>query len=169
MFKIVLVDFFLCTHNINNRSSLLFGFKGADKLRIAERQAKEKRLRLWKDFQSKAPQFTGKEKDFNGVVVEIYNGDAVQVKTTTGTFKKVFLSSIRPPREVNRAADEEGKLPPRPKNFRPLYDIPFMFEAREALRKKLIGKKVQCILDFISPARDNFPEKYCYTVTIGGQ
>ena len=25
---------------------------------------------------------------------------------------------------------------------RPLYDIPFMFEAREFLRKKLIGKKV---------------------------
>jgi hypothetical protein len=26
--------------------------------------------------------------------------------------------------------------------FRPLYDIPFMFEAREFLRKRLIGKKV---------------------------
>lgn len=29
------------------------------------------------------------------------------------------------------------------KRFRPLYDIPYMFEAREFLRKKLIGKKVR--------------------------
>lgn len=44
-----------------------------------------------------------------------------------------------------------------------------MFEAREFLRKKLINKKVQCNLDYISPARDNFAEKNCYTVLIGGQ
>ncbi|ELK13885.1 Staphylococcal nuclease domain-containing protein 1 [Pteropus alecto] len=29
------------------------------------------------------------------------------------------------------------------KKLRPLYDIPYMFEAREFLRKKLIGKKSQ--------------------------
>lgn len=66
-------------------------------------------------------------------------------------------------------ADEDGKMPAKPKNFRPLYEIPWMFECREFLRKKLIGKKVQCNLDYISPERDNFPKKYCYTVTIGGQ
>lgn len=67
-------------------------------------------------------------------------------------------------------ADENGEkiVIPRPKNFRPLYDIPWMFEAREFLRKKLIGKRIQCNLDYISPARDGYPEKYCYTVTIGG-
>lgn len=43
-----------------------------------------------------------------------------------------------------------------------------MFEAREFVRKKLINKKVHCNLDYISPARENFPEKHCYTVTIGG-
>ena len=30
---------------------------------------------------------------------------------------------------------------------RPLYDIPYMFEAREFLRKKLIGKKVRASFD----------------------
>ncbi|XP_031619564.1 staphylococcal nuclease domain-containing protein 1 [Contarinia nasturtii] len=149
--------------------SMAFMRSGADKLRAAERQAKEKRVRLWKDYQSNAQTFTGKEKDFNGIVVEIYNGDAISVKTPSGVVKKVFFSSIRPPREAGRAADDEGKLPPRPKNFRPLYDIPWMYECREFLRKKLIGKKIQCNLDYISPARDNFPEKYCYTVTVGGQ
>lgn len=69
----------------------------------------------------------------------------------------------------NRPSEEDGKPVPRPKNFRPLYDIPWMFECREVLRKKLIGKKVQCNLDYISPPRENFAEKYCYTVTIGSQ
>ncbi|KAL5292914.1 SND1 family protein [Megaselia abdita] len=149
--------------------SMAFMKSGADKLRAAERQAKEKRLRLWKDYQSNAQQFSGKEKDFTGTVVEVYNGDAISVKTQNGAIKKVFLSSVRPPREAGRVADEDGKLPPRPKNFRPLYDIPWMFEAREFLRKKLINKKVTCNLDYITEARDNFPEKYCYTVTFGGQ
>lgn len=43
-----------------------------------------------------------------------------------------------------------------------------MFEAREFLRKKLIGKKVNVVVDYIQTAKDNFPEKVCCTVTIGG-
>ena len=43
-----------------------------------------------------------------------------------------------------------------------------MFDAREFLRKKLIGKKVNVVVDYIQTARDNFPEKVCCTVTIGG-
>jgi staphylococcal nuclease domain-containing protein 1 len=141
---------------------------GVDKLRAAERHAKDKRVRLWESYQTPVPSFTGKEKDFNGTVTEVFQGDAINVKSPAGVVKKVFLSSIRPPREANRNPDEEGKMPPRPKNFRPLYDIPWMFETREFLRKKLVGKKVHCTLDYISPARDTYPEKCCYTVTIGG-
>ena len=55
----------------------------------------------------------------------------------------------------------------RPANFRALYDIPYMFEAREFLRKKLIGHNVQVIVDYIQPANDQFPEKTCCTVMIG--
>lgn len=43
-----------------------------------------------------------------------------------------------------------------------------MFEAREFLRKKLIGKKVNVSVDYIQPAKDNFPSKVCCTVTSGG-
>lgn len=43
-----------------------------------------------------------------------------------------------------------------------------MFEAREYLRKKLIGKKVNVTVDYIQAAKDNFPEKTCCTVTISG-
>lgn len=35
---------------------------------------------------------------------------------------------------------DQGK--PNVRVTRPLYDIPYMYEAREFLRKKLIGKKV---------------------------
>ena len=48
--------------------------------------------------------------------------------------------------------------------MRPLYDVPYMFEAREFLRKKLIGKKVNLSVDYIKPAQDTFPEKTCCTV-----
>merc|ERR1719259_578819 len=60
---------------------------------------------------------------------------------------------------------EEGAE--RGKTFRALYDIPYMFEAREFLRKKLIGHNVQVIVDYIQPANNDFPEKTCTTVMIG--
>lgn len=142
--------------------------EGVDRLRAAEKHAKTNRLRLWKDYQAPTAAFSSKDKDISGTVVEVYNGDAILVKVSPTLTKKVFFSSIKPPREAARVADEEGNLPPRPKGSRPLYDVPWMFEAREFLRKKLIGKKVNCSLDYVTPARDNYPEKCCYTVTLGG-
>ena len=46
----------------------------------------------------------------------------------------------------------EGENQPKERNMRvrPLYDIPYMYEAREFLRKKLIGKKVGAIIEFTS-------------------
>lgn len=49
------------------------------------------------------------------------------------------LVSKRPPSSLV-CIQEKNK--DKDKRFRPLYDIPYMFEAREFLRKKLIGKKV---------------------------
>ncbi|ENN71421.1 staphylococcal nuclease domain-containing protein 1 isoform X2 [Dendroctonus ponderosae] len=155
-------------------------------LRAAEAKARSENKRIWKTYQAKTPQITGKEKEFTATVVEVVNGDALQLKLANGAFKKVFLASIRPPREAGRAAPEDGKPAPRPKGellsknssipfneyalgFRPLYDIPWMFEAREYLRKKLIGKKVHVVIDYIQEARDTFPEKSCATVTISGK
>lgn len=44
--------------------------------------------------------------------------------------------------------DEETDVSPRGSG-RMLYDVPYMFEARELLRKKLIGKKVMYNTDLI--------------------
>lgn len=143
--------------------SLRYVKEGEERLRAAEAHAKANRIRAWKDYQPPATVIKSKDKDFSGTVCEIFNGDAISVKIGNNVTKKVFFSSIRPP----RIEDEEGSAAPRPKGSRPLYDIPWMFEAREFLRKKLIGKKVECSLDYVSPARDNFPEKCCYTVMLG--
>ena len=79
--------------------------------------------------------------------MEIINGDGMVVKMADGTMKKIFLASVRSPRppvEGATAGDDAGNKPPRggKTRSRALYDIPYMFEAREFLRKKLIGKKV---------------------------
>ncbi|MGH0132058.1 UNVERIFIED_CONTAM: hypothetical protein FKN15_048480 [Acipenser sinensis] len=77
---------------------------------------------------------------------------------------QVILGTILHP-EKNKDKD---------KRFRPLYDIPYMFEAREFLRKKLTGKKVNVTVDYIRAATTDtgttpsFPERTCSTVTIGG-
>ncbi|XP_018575956.1 staphylococcal nuclease domain-containing protein 1 [Anoplophora glabripennis] len=149
--------------------SIAFMKSGADRLRNAERQAKDSHKRLWKDWQATTPKITGKEKEFTAAVSEVINGDALVVKQGNGEYKKIFLASVRPPKESGRANDDDGKPAPRPKGFRPLYDIPYMFEAREYLRKKLIGKKVHVIIDYIQEARDSYPEKICATVSINGK
>lgn len=64
---------------------------------------------------------------------------------------------------------EGGDGPSVGRQFRPLYDIPFMFEAREFLRKRLIGKRVNVTIDYIQPKADQFPEKTCCTVMLGTQ
>ena len=55
------------------------------------------------------------------------------------------------------------------RGFRPLYDIPHMYEAREFLRKKVIGKKVSVTVDYIQPPNKelNFPERECCTIKMG--
>lgn len=135
---------------------------GLEKLRAAEKLAKEKKLRLWKDYAPSGPAIDAKEKEFQGKVVEVINADAMIVKLADGSTKKIFLASIRPPRLPDSSSDvTKAKI-------RPLYEIPYMFEAREFLRKKLIGKKVNVTVDYKQPPNNNFAEKTCCTVTIGG-
>jgi len=136
---------------------------GPEKYRQAQASAKEKRLRLWKDFQSSGPEIAPKDREFTGKVLEVVLGDCIVVKKSKTEIKKIYLASIRPPRLPENRPDR-----PKTGTFRPLYDIPFMFEAREFLRKKLIGQSVQVTVDYIQQANEEFPEKTCCTVTIGG-
>jgi len=130
------------------------------KLRAAEIEAKEKRLRIWKDWKEPTGGASGSGELFDAKVMEVINGDALMIKKEKEAPKKIFLASVRPP--------------PRPENLgneriRPLYDVPYMFEAREFLRKKVIQKKVKVRVDYIQPRTDSFPEKVCCTVTFGSE
>lgn len=62
------------------------------------RSAKEKRLRMWKDYAPSGPVIDAKDKEFQGKVVEVINADAMNIKLADGSIKKIFLASIRPPR-----------------------------------------------------------------------
>ncbi|XP_033101620.1 staphylococcal nuclease domain-containing protein 1-like [Anneissia japonica] len=138
--------------------------QGTEKLRASEKEAKEKHLRLWKDYVPNiATVVPIEEKNLTGKVVEVINADALLIKTNDSKYKKITLSSIRPP----RMADVKEEDQPKDRRVRPLYDIPYMFEAREFLRKKLIGKKVSVSIDYIKEANDSYPEKTCGTVMIG--
>lgn len=141
---------------------------GHDKLRAAEKFAKEKRLRIWKDYMPAAP-ISIQNKEFSGKVIEIVNGDAIVVKLPDGSPKKIHLSSLRPPRLLPKEDGSQEPLTVKDgKRSKPLYDVPYMFEAREFLRKKLIGKKVNVVVDYIKPANEGYPERTCATITIGG-
>ncbi|NWU86576.1 SND1 protein, partial [Onychorhynchus coronatus] len=119
--------------------------RGADKLRAAERFAKERKLRIWRDYVAPTANLDQKDKQFVAKVMQVLNADAIVVKLNSGDHKTIHLSSIRPPRlEGDSAQDKNRKL-------RPLYDIPYMFEAREFLRKKLIGKKRENVSPDLPP------------------
>jgi staphylococcal nuclease domain-containing protein 1 len=123
-----------------------------DKLRAAETEAKSNKLRLWKNYEQKVKADT---ETWVGTVIEVINADALMVENNaTKEVKKLFLASVRPP--------------PRPeggeKVTRVLYDVPFMFEAREFLRTRLIGKQVNVHIDYIQPKSDAYPEKTCASI-----
>jgi len=143
---------------------------GPEKYRAAEKLAKERKARIWKDYVPSGAVIDPKDKEFNGKVVEVVNGDALMVKTGK-TLRKLHLASIKAPK-IEDEADAKAKRAGGA--FRPIYDIPFMFEAREFLRKKLIGHQVHVTVDYIQKAREpvggepGFPEKTCCTILVSG-
>ena len=96
--------------------------------------------------------------------MEIVNPEIIVINTASGP-RKIALSSLRAPRrqKAEGAAGEEKEA-----RSKPLFTVPYYWEAREFLRTKLIGQKVSVVVDYIQPASDNFPEKVCGTVMSGG-
>ena len=82
----------------------------------------------------------------------------------------VYCNSYRQEDSKPAGDAKDAKKENTNKVFRPLYDIPFMFEAREFVRKKLIGKKVHVTVDYVQPASEVqqagriLGEKLCCTV-----
>ena len=98
--------------------------------------AKDHKLRLWHNYVS-TPAVS--RSAYTAKVIEIGLGDSLTVQKDDGKEEKIYLSSIRPPRREG-AGGIDGAAASR--QFRPLYDIPHMFAARELLRQRIVGHKV---------------------------
>ncbi|KAG1459114.1 hypothetical protein G6F56_006235 [Rhizopus delemar] len=140
--------------------SITLATSGPGPLRNAERAAKEKKLRIWRNFVAKV---ATESNEFDATVVRILTGDTLLVKTkNSGVEKKLQLASIKQaPRGAGSTA-ATGKS-------KDVKEVGYQFEAREFLRKKLIGKQVHAVIDYHKPAQDGFEAKDCATITQGSQ
>ncbi|THV02345.1 transcription factor [Dendrothele bispora CBS 962.96] len=137
-------------------AGMLAASGGMERLRTAERTAKEKRAGLYASAAPVAAPKTvtssGQSRVFDATVSRIWSGDQISVvEKDTGKERRVQLSSTRAPRLTD------------PKQAY------YAQEAREFLRKKLIGKHVKVTIDFVRPREGDFEERECATVRYGNQ
>lgn len=117
------------------------------KLREAERVAKEQRAGQFQG--TTTTKKAGSEQE--AVVSRVFSADTLYIRDKDGHEKRINLSSIRQPK------------PSDPKQS------PFQAEAKEFLRKKLIGKHVKVVIDGKRPGTDGYDEREMGTVTQGGK
>lgn len=126
-------------------STMLGGDMAA--LRAAEKQAQTARRRLHKGYVAKATD----SKESDATVTKIIGADTIIVRNKAGAERRISLSSVRGPR-----AGEAS-------------EAPFREEAKEFLRKKLIGKHVRVSVDGTRAATEEFEARDVATVTQGGK
>ncbi|KAL1998581.1 hypothetical protein VTN02DRAFT_5933 [Thermoascus thermophilus] len=118
--------------------------------RQAEKAAKDGRKGLFTGLVAapKGPAGGAAETDY--VVSRVLNADTIFVRNKAGTAeKKISLSSVRQPK------------PSDPKQ------APFATDAKEFLRKKVIGKHVKVTIDGKKPATEGYEEREVATVVQG--
>ncbi|CAI4210802.1 unnamed protein product, partial [Parascedosporium putredinis] len=116
-------------------------------LRAAEKQAQGKKLRLHKNHVSKEGAGA-----LDMIVSKVISADTIIVRNKAGDVeKRISLSSIRGPRTNEQS------------------EAPFREEAKEFVRKRLIGKHVSMSVDGSKPATDGFEARDVATVTEKGK
>ncbi|KAI3482995.1 hypothetical protein L1887_54115 [Cichorium endivia] len=143
-------------------AGMLASYGGMEKYRQAERAAKEKRLNLWQSYSAPASASTAlssqpvAQRTFDAVVTRIISGDTVQVRRRgadgkLGPERRIQFSSLRQPQAKD--AKQAG----------------YAAEAREFLRKRLVGKNVSVQMDYIKPKDGDFDEREYATVKQGNK
>lgn len=122
---------------------------GADMVafRQAEKAAKDARRGLFVNVVAPKGPAGGAADDY--VVGRVLNADTLFIRSKTGSEKKISLSSVRQPK------------PSDPKQ------APFAADAKEFLRKKVIGKNVKVTIDGKKPATEGYEEREVATVVQG--
>ncbi|SPO22182.1 related to transcriptional coactivator p100 [Ustilago trichophora] len=143
-------------------AGMLASYGGMEKYRQSERAAKEKRLNLWQSYSAPASSSTTlasqpvAARTFDAVVSRIISGDTIQVRKTDaegklGPEKRIQFSSLRQPQAKD--AKQAG----------------YAAEAREFLRKRLVGKTVSVQMDYIKPKEGDFDEREYATIKQGNK
>jgi staphylococcal nuclease domain-containing protein 1 len=118
-------------------------------LKQAQATAKKEKLRVWKN--EKDDEETGfvvgekkpasKGESIEGVCIQVHSGDSISVKPTKGEVVRVFFSHLKAPNLAKPNTNEQ--------------DQPWAWQAREFLRKILVGRKVRCEFDFSRFTKEN--------------
>jgi staphylococcal nuclease domain-containing protein 1 len=127
-----------CTDN----HSTLLGKEMAT-LRQAEKEAQEKKLCLHKSHVASTNSGGG---SLECTVTKIFSADVIYIRNKAGVEKRVSISSVRGPRQGD------------------LSEAPFRDEAKEFLRKRVIGKHVKLSIDGSRPATGEYDAKEVATV-----
>lgn len=117
-------------------------------LRQAEKAAKDARVGVYQGHVAPKAK-AGSENE--AVVSRVQSADTLFVRSKTGAERRINLSSVRQPK------------PTDPKQS------PWVPEAKEFLRKKLIGKHVKFYIDGKRPATEGYDEREMATVTVQGK
>ncbi|KAA8572382.1 hypothetical protein EYC84_003004 [Monilinia fructicola] len=113
-------------------------------LREAEKRAQHAKLGLFKDHVVKN---NGSGGSLEATVTKIFSADQIYVQNKAGVEKRINISSIRGPRPTEPS------------------ESPFRDEAKEFLRKRLIGKHVRISIDGSRPGTEDYDAKEVATVT----
>ena len=114
-------------------------------LRQAEKVGQSAKRGLFKDHVAKSSAQGG---NLEAQVTRVVSADVIMVRNRSGVEKRISLSSVRGPRTAEAS------------------EAPFRDEAKEYLRKTIIGKHVRLSIDGSRPANDEFEAKEVATVTL---
>ena len=127
---------------VDFHSTLLGGSMAA--LRKAEKQARDARHGVFKAFTHAKPNNI----EADAIITRIQTADTVYLRDKSGDEKRASLSSIRQPK------------PTDPKQ------APFQADAKEFVRKKLIGKHVKVVTDGKRDANEGFEARDMVTISL---
>ncbi len=116
----------------------------APALRTAERSARDRRLGVWKDFV--APKTT--DERFTGKCIEVASGDTIVVLLESGETRRITLASVRMARTDKPSTRDRSIILMGPAT-----------DAKEALRKKLIGRVVDVKVEYTRAPGENSVRK----------
>ena len=116
-------------------------------LRQAEKQSKDKRIGLFQGLTNNMQEAS----EMDATVARIQTADTIYLREKSGTEKRVSLSSVRQPKPTDAK------------------QAPFQADAKEFLRKRLIGKHVRVTIDGKKAATEGFEERDVVTVVINNK